>query len=181
MTGNISQSGQKTFLTNSMFGIEISYQGSLLQGEFFLHPYIDETNKTIKYFCFESLEAKILFEKMLKISGVGPKTAFSISAIPPMTLHNAVEDFDTSVLEAVQGIGKKSAKKIMVELKDSLSKGDLTKLNNNDQITSNIIKTLANMGYVKQDIEKHIRTYQGSIKKENIQEVIVRLINQLKQ
>lgn len=162
-----------------MFGIEISYDWSQMQGEFFLHPYIDDNQKTIKYFAFETLQQKSVFEQLVKISGIGPKTAFSISAIPQQTLHNAIETFDTKVLEAIPWIGKKTAKKIMVELKDSLSDKDISKLAIDPTLHKNIVKTFTTMWYDKNKVESTLQNYDKDISKDTVQEVVVRIIKQI--
>jgi hypothetical protein len=65
-----------------MFGVQVAYAGGQLEGEFFLYPYLDEGKKSVFYFAFDTLEQKQNFEQMLKVSGVGPKTAFQIAQIP---------------------------------------------------------------------------------------------------
>ncbi len=180
MRGTIHQEWNKTYLSNSMFGLEVLYNGIDHEGLFFLFPYLDESNKTCRYFCFASNEQKQVFEKLIKISGIGPKTWFLISAIPTTTLHNAVEEFDTSVLESIQWIGKKTAKKILVELKDSLTDKDITKLNRDNKTYTNIVKSLTTMGYEKDKISKALQEYEGEIKKETLQKVLIWTINKLK-
>ena len=97
-----------------------------------------------------------------------------------MTLQNAVNDFDTSVLEEIPGIGKKTAKKIMVELKESLSPKDITKLNSDSKTFNNIVKTLTTMGYDKEKIVKALQSYQEEITKDKVQDIVVWLIKTLR-
>lgn len=175
----IQSFSQKKILTNSLFWIEVMYAWSSLEGEFFLHPYIDDNQKTIKYFCFETIQQKTMFEKLVKISWIWPKTAFWIAGIDLNTLQNAIETFDTSVLEAIPGIWKKTAKKIMVELKDTLSDKDISKLSIDPTLYKNIVKTLTTMWYDKTRVESTIKTYDKEITKDSIQEVIVRIIQQI--
>lgn len=52
------------------------------KGKFLLYPYYDESKKSVSYFAFDRFEEKEVFERMLKISGVGPKTAFQLVQIP---------------------------------------------------------------------------------------------------
>jgi Holliday junction DNA helicase RuvA len=54
---------------------------------------------------------------MLKISGIGPKTAFQIVQLPKESLENAIKTLDAKFFQAIPGIGPKSAKKILLELK----------------------------------------------------------------
>ena len=66
---------------------------------------------------FDIFEQKEAFEQMLKISGVGPKTAFQIVQIPVEELARAIEQLDTKLFQSIPGIGPKLAKKIILELK----------------------------------------------------------------
>lgn len=170
----------KKILSNWSFGLEVEYTGLHKEWAFHLHPYIDDTNKTIKYFCFWSIEQKLVFEKMLKISGVWPKTALGISALPLQVLKDAIDSFDTKVLESIPGIGAKTAKKIMVELKDTLSHDDVTKLSADTKVINNIVKTLTTMWYNKEKVIKALNDYPGTISKDVIQEIVVWLINSIK-
>jgi len=62
-----------------------------------------------------------LFEMLIGISGVGPKSALSIMGVAPLdTLKTAIASGDTSYLTKVSGIGKKNAEKIILELRDKL-------------------------------------------------------------
>lgn len=74
---------------------------------------------------FESLEERELFEKLITVSGVGPKVALSVlSALSPAALKEAVLREDDALIATVPGIGKKTAQRLIIELKDRL--GDLT-------------------------------------------------------
>ncbi len=95
----------------------MNYAGSKNEGDFFLYPYLDEQKKSVFYFAFDTFEQKESFEQMLKISGVGPKTAFQIVQIPVEELARAIEQLDTKLFQSIPGIGPKLAKKIILELK----------------------------------------------------------------
>ncbi len=70
-------------------------------------------------FGFASKAERDLFRAFIKISGVGPKLALAlISTVEPATLTRAVRQNDTSVLTRVPGVGKKTAERLMVELKN---------------------------------------------------------------
>ena len=74
-------------------------------------------------FGFASKEEKRCFEMLIGISGVGPKAAISIlSANTPTTLALAVLNGDIKALSSAPGIGKKIAQRIILELKDKISK-----------------------------------------------------------
>lgn len=73
---------------------------------------------------FENLEEQELFEKLIAVSGVGPKVALSVlSALSPAALREAILREDDALIATVPGIGKKTAQRLIIELKDRL--GDL--------------------------------------------------------
>lgn len=84
---------------------------------FFLFPYLDDNKKTIIYYAFDTKEQKTLFESLLKVNGVGPKTAFQIVQLPKAQFQTALKTVDVIFFQSIPGIGPKSAKKILLELK----------------------------------------------------------------
>ncbi len=63
-----------------------------------------------------------LFEKLISVSGIGPKSALAILNLAPVSkLNQAISSGDTAYLTKVSGIGKKSAAKIILELKDTIT------------------------------------------------------------
>lgn len=70
---------------------------------------------------FSAKNERDLFRAFIKINGVGPKLGLSlISALDPQTLSRAVRSNDVSMLTKVPGVGKKTAERLMVELKNRL-------------------------------------------------------------
>ncbi len=82
---------------------------------------------------FSSKSERELFRAFIKISGVGPKLGLSlISALDPQSLNAAVRNNDVSMLTKVPGVGKKTAERLMVELKnrmDSLTESGAVPIN----------------------------------------------------
>lgn len=68
--GQLEVHGTKNFLVNELLGIDIQYNGTQKKGTWFLFPYMDDNNKTIHYFAFDTIEQKTVFEQMMKISGI---------------------------------------------------------------------------------------------------------------
>ena len=106
---------------------------------------MDENHKTIIYFAFDTLEQKIVFEQMMKISGIGPKTAFAIAAIDKKELQKAIDTMDVKAVQKIPGVGPKTAKRLLVELKSSLKPADLQKLDIDEKLFKNIVTTMKNM------------------------------------
>lgn len=84
------------------------------------HHYIrEDTSALYGFLAFSELD---LFERLISISGIGPKGALGVLGVAPVdTLKKAIAAGDTSYLTRVSGIGKKMAEKIVLELKDKLS------------------------------------------------------------
>lgn len=86
----------------------------------FIHTHVREDQLTLYGFQKESeLE---LFERLINVSGIGPKSALAMLSVhSPASVAEAVEQRDASLLSHTPGIGKKTAEKIIIELKGKLS------------------------------------------------------------
>ncbi|MFO7896506.1 MAG: Holliday junction branch migration protein RuvA [Candidatus Cloacimonadales bacterium] len=79
----------------------------------------------VRLFGFFSSAEKALFKKLISISKIGPKTALSVlSTLPAEELILAVQTGDVKIIATVPGIGKKSAERLIVELKDKVGSID---------------------------------------------------------
>jgi Holliday junction DNA helicase RuvA len=100
-------------------------------------------------FGFIDKETLELFELLITISGIGPKTALGIlNVASPSMLRQAVAEQDTSYLTRVSGIGKKNADKIILELKDKLvvTESDIDLRGEGDAL-----EALVSLGYSERD------------------------------
>jgi holliday junction DNA helicase RuvA len=90
-----------------------------------------------------------MFETLLMVSGVGPRVALSIlNTLSADNLRNAVVSERAEILTRVPGIGKKTAQKILFELKDRLPRGlDAMPVDTFDDVNSDVIDTLVALGY----------------------------------
>jgi holliday junction DNA helicase RuvA len=101
---------------------------------------------------FLNIDELDFFELLISISGIGPKGAIGIlSVIDVGTLISAISSGDTSYLTKVSGIGKKSAEKIILELKDKV--GILDSGDYSDQLReeTEAIEALKSLGYRSQE------------------------------
>jgi Holliday junction DNA helicase RuvA len=106
-----------------------------------------------------------VFERLIAISGVGPKLALAVlSGIEPADLIKAVRVQDVARLTAIPGIGKKTAERISLELKDrlptTLATGGqaVAPASTEDQLRTDLLSALLNLGYQRQAVEKAIDT-----------------------
>lgn len=89
-----------------------------------LQTHLIVREQDLSLYGFESKEDLMLFEMLLGVNGVGPKVALAILAtLSPELLKSAIMREETAVLQRVPGIGKKTAERIMFQLRDKL---DLT-------------------------------------------------------
>jgi len=88
-----------------------------------LHTYLHITENGQTLFGFYSLEEKELFLQLISVSGVGASTArMMLSGMKPDDIIKAIVQGNTKQLESVKGIGRKTAERLVVELKDKLGK-----------------------------------------------------------
>lgn len=86
----------------------------------FLHTKLIVKEDSLSLFGFPSTEERELFETLLGVSGIGPKLALAIlSHLSPDVLRSAVVNNQPEVLAKVPGLGKKTAEKVVFNLKDS--------------------------------------------------------------
>ncbi len=130
------------------------------------HFYVREDNQALYGFLNE--EELKMFEQLLTVSGVGPKAALSlVSNIPPSQFGLAVLTDDFESFTKAPGIGKKTAQKIILELKDKLKKlnSQLTDikvetacLQPSDNKMKEAISALIMLGYSSQEASRTIST-----------------------
>ena len=87
-----------------------------------VETYTHVREDTLQLYGFASLEERELFERLLGVSGVGPKVALAIvSGSTPAELRRAIAREDTARFEAIPGIGRKTAQRVVLELREKLA------------------------------------------------------------
>lgn len=114
-----------------------------------LHTHLIVREKELSLYGFESEEDLQLFEVLLTVSGVGPKVALAILAtLSPELLQNAIMREETVILQRVPGIGKKTAERIMFQLRDKL---DFTAVKTAvplvSDVDADVIEVLTGLGF----------------------------------
>ncbi len=99
-----------------------TYSGLAAVGaEISLHIYTHVREDALALFGFVDLAEKRLFEKLFSVSGIGPKLALTVlSGLSPEKLVAAIRSHDHATLTRIPGIGKKTAERVVLELKDKL-------------------------------------------------------------
>jgi Holliday junction DNA helicase RuvA len=93
-------------------------------GEVTIETYLHVREDALQLYGFAEPAERELFEQLLGVSGVGPKVALAIvSGSPPAELRRAIALDDTARFEAIPGIGRKTAQRVVMELKEKLAAG----------------------------------------------------------
>ena len=112
-----------------------------------------------------------------KVAGIGPKTALGIlSALPPPDLASAVADRDLARLTSISGIGKKTAERLVLELKEKLPRvtdlGAREAPPRKSDDTTRLLGALTNMGFRQAEAERAVATLGDRIGKEPLAELL---------
>ena len=123
-------------------------------------------------FGFINESSKKLFLMLISISGIGPKLGMTIlSGIEPEKLKTCIISGDVKTLTSISGVGTKTAKRIIIELKDKFSKADNENLVFNDEkdseIFNNILNALISLGYRETESKKVIEKLSISNPEQN--------------
>jgi holliday junction DNA helicase RuvA len=118
----------------------------------YLHHHVREDQDTL--YGFDTKEARNLFEDLISVSGIGPKSALSILASgKPDQIEYAIENQDVKFLTKFPGIGPKSAQQIILDLKGKLDKKALDiNTNHKDEVQ----EALMALGYSASELRKVI-------------------------
>lgn len=127
--------------------------------EAFVHTHVRED--AIVLFGFSSREGLELFERLLGVQGVGPKTALAaLSGIPAADLVRAIAERDEARLTKVPGVGKKTAARIVLELAEKMAKESLAFApagRGRGGALDDLRSALANLGYKAPQIDRAVQ------------------------
>lgn len=145
-----------------------------------VHTHVRED--AFSLFGFATMLELELFERLISINGVGPKLALAVlSGIDAGELVRAVRLQDVARLVTIPGVGKKTAERIALELKDRLPKGlqaDVTKPRlPQDELKDDVISALLNLGYQRAAADKVIE--KASADGGSFQDVLKRALRAL--
>lgn len=129
--------------------------------EISIHHHMTEMGETL--FGFVDTEERELFRSLLKVSGVGGKTALNILGLGHDTIVRAIQFEDDAVIASVPGIGKKTAQKIIVDLKGSIDFKKQTSEPQKNTSDSLLISSLVQMGYDKSRVETIVQMIDSSL------------------
>ena len=104
-----------------------------------LHTHLSVSENAHTLFAFFSLEERKLFRELIKVNGVGPKLALAIlSAMSAIEFVQNVRNGDVASLVKIPGVGKKTAERLIIEMKDKLKDWIIGSENNNDSSSNTL-------------------------------------------
>lgn len=126
-----------------------------------LHVHTHVREDALALFGFAELAEKRLFEKLLTISGIGPKLAITVlSGISAERLVSAIRAGDHATLTKIPGIGKKTAERVVLELKDKLDDmqgaAPQAAMPSLGAVAEDVLSALVNLGYPRPVAQKAV-------------------------
>jgi Holliday junction DNA helicase RuvA len=139
-----------------------------------LHIHTHVREDQLALYGFLRTEEKQLFEKLITVSGIGPKLAITIlSGMPAEDMISAIRGNDIARLTKIPGIGKKTAERMVLELRDKLPKevtGGVEVAPTVSAIQEDVLSALLNLGYQRPVAERAL----AGVKKSGTFEIIFR-------
>ncbi|MGB4812228.1 MAG: Holliday junction branch migration protein RuvA [Methylophilaceae bacterium] len=147
----------------------VGYEVEVPMSTFYNLPEIGQKLNLLTYFVvredaqllygFGTAQEKNTFKQLLKVNGIGAKSALSIlSGVTIEDLVQAVSQQEVSTLTRIPGIGKKTAERLLLELKDKLGAGDLShSANQAKSATYDVLNALVALGYNEREAQSAVK------------------------
>src|SRR5437763_1221312 len=133
-------------------------------GEVSLHIHTHVREDQIALYGFLRPEEKHLFEKLISVSGIGPKLAITIlSGMPTDDMTSAIRGNDVARLTKIPGIGRKTAERMVLELRDKLPPVGTDQVHvapSLSAVQEDVLSALINLGYQRASAEKALSTIE---------------------
>ena len=134
-------------------------------GEVALRVHTHVREDALQLYGFLTVFEQQVFERLIGISGIGPRLAIAVlSGIDPRELAGAVQRADVARLTAIPGVGRKTAERIVLELKDRLAQlagaapGAPGPASAADRLRDDLVSALVNLGYHRPQAEKTVES-----------------------
>lgn len=142
------------------------------------------TDSDQRLFGFASQKEKNLFERLITVKGIGPKLGLTIlSGMPASNLMEAIVTQDTVALSNISGIGKKTAERMVLELKDKLfDESQPSVVSGNSHIRSRreeSVSALEALGFKKKDAEQMVQNITSKKPDSTVSDIVKQALSQL--
>jgi Holliday junction DNA helicase RuvA len=120
---------------------------------------------TMRLYGFATPEEQEIFELLISVSSVGPRLALNmLSSLSAMDLRQAIAQAETRRLQAIPGVGRKTAERVVLELQDKMAALELSVpgpssllVTADEQVLRDVVSALLNLGYRQQEAERAVR------------------------
>ena len=151
-----------------------------------IYTYLHVREDEMSLYGFESPEEKKLFLQLITVSGVGSKTAIGILSAERMSaIINSIINEDTSVIANCKGIGKKTAERIILELKDKIKPFDyiipndnlFTAIQENSKAMEDALVVLTSLGLSKNEATKKAKEVMD--KHDTAEQIVAKVLHDM--
>lgn len=131
-----------------------------------LYTYQNVREDTLDLYGFAQIDELDLFEKLISVSGIGPKTALGVFAVASLSdIVSAIVNQDPAILKKVSGIGSKTAERVVLELKNKLDglTGVTMKSKETMAEDSDALEALLSLGYPQAQAQQALQSIDPTI------------------
>ncbi len=161
LTLDVQGVGYKVFCTTQ------TLDKTSVDDELSLHTHLAVREDALDIFGFSTYTELELFVMLISISGIGPRSALGIMGLESVDkLVSAIAHGDINYLTKVSGVGKKSAEKIVLELKEKVTIFDISSLNEVRQEEADVLEALKTLGYRTDEARNALREIPKEIKEQ---------------
>ena len=153
--------------------------------EIALRVYTHVREDQIALFGFATPLEQTVFERLIAINGIGPKLALAVlSGLEPRELVASIQRGDLARLTGIPGVGKKTAERIVLEMRDRLPKalesaGTVPAPTAADRLRDDLVSALANLGYHRQAIDRVLDKHLSNADAATFQDVLRATLREL--
>jgi len=148
----------------------------LKEGTLLTHLQIKEDGHTL--FGFAELAEKELFVQLINVNGVGASTArMMLSSMQPAELRSAIASGNTGALEKIKGIGRKSAERLILELREKMVKAGVESTSpgfGRNSLENDALNALMALGIQKNTAEAALKKTRANAPEDNVLESIIK-------
>jgi Holliday junction DNA helicase RuvA len=147
-----------------------------------IHTHVRE--EALQLFGFATMLEQDLFERLITVSGIGPKLALAVlSGIESAELVKAIRQSDIARLTRTPGVGRKTAERLVVELKDRLPQSatgdDDLRIDTPGTLRDDVLSALVNLGYPRHSIEKTVDAVLRRDEAQDFESVLRQILREL--
>jgi Holliday junction DNA helicase RuvA len=136
--------------------LELPEEGSSLA--LFIYTHVRE--EALALYGFRTMREKLLFEKLISVSGIGPKVAISfLSGMSSDELIPAIQKQDIAKLSTIPGVGRKTAERVVLELREKipLLMSESAEVSSEKPMREDLVSALVNLGYQQSLAERTVK------------------------